>query len=266
MTPTGRLLLCLLALGAGVMSPARAAGLAGKVVSVDSGDTVTVEDRQGVQHRVRLHAIAAPEPRQAFADESRRALGKLLQGKRVVVETLREDAYGRSIGKLLTAPAHCGTCPPSRDAGLAQLEAGLAWWYREERREQTLHDQGYYEYAEFDARTRRLGLWRDEAPVSPWEWRKGRGLEARRPDNTKPVAAGAGTGFFALAGFVLRPQAGSQIGAAPAGRSPEATGLFLEALIAEWDSALRSSGGRSKLEAISLYASATLMSIVQTPG
>jgi hypothetical protein len=80
----------------------------------------------------------------------------------------------------------------------------LAWWNREERRQQTLHDQGYYEYAEFDAKTRRRGLWRDEAPVPPWEWRKRQGrpvmgatrLQAGTAQKwTKPVAAEAETGF-----------------------------------------------------------------------
>ena len=192
------------------ISAAQADPLSGRVVDVSSGDSLTVEDQAGNRHRVRLFAIAAPESRQPFAPESRRALADLLGGKRVVVEKVREDAYGRIIGKILTAPLHCATCPPTRDAALAQIEAGLAWWFRDERREQTLSDQGYYEYAEFDARTRRLGLWRDDSPTSPWEWRKRRGLKADttapRPCTdivlccasdimTKPVAAGAGTGF-----------------------------------------------------------------------
>lgn len=190
-------LLGLFALAGGSGPASGAEGIAGKVVAVDSGDTVSVEDRQGARHRIRLFAIAAPESRQPYAAESRRALARLLQGRQVVVETIREDAYGRVVGKLLTAPAHCASCPPSRDAGLAQVEAGLAWWYRDERRAQTLHDQGYYEYAEFDARTRRIGLWRDASPTPPWEWRKAKGLQAgwMGPGKTKPVAAEAGTGF-----------------------------------------------------------------------
>lgn len=185
--------LLLLGLYAVYGAAAGAENIAGRVVAVDSGDTVAVEDSRGGRHRVRLFAIAAPESRQPYAAESRRALVQLLQGRQVVVEAMREDAYGRVVGKLLTAPAHCATCPPTRDAALAQVEAGLAWWYREERRAQTLHDQGYYEYAEFDARNRRRGLWQDTAPVPPWEWRKAKGLQAGW--NAKPVAAEAGTGF-----------------------------------------------------------------------
>lgn len=167
--------------------------LKGRVVEIYSGDSLAIEDAQGRKHGVRLHAVAAPESRQPRATESRRFLVELLQGRQVVVEAKREDGFGRVIGKLLTAPAHCATCPPSRDAGLALLEAGLAWWHRDERKEQTLHDQGYYEYAEFDARNKRLGIWQDEAPVPPWEWRKGRGkaLQSHRfPEMMSPLRPG----------------------------------------------------------------------------
>ena len=210
------------------LAPARAESFAAKVVEVISGDSLIVQNLQGQRQRVRLLAIAAPDARQAFAGESRRALADLLQGKRVMVEKIREDAYGRIIGKLLTAPAHCATCPASRDAALAQIEAGLAWWLREERKEQTLADQGYYEYAEFDARTRRIGLWRDESPISPWEWRKskGKGFTALLTGQKNKARYDQGrNGLFALAEFVWRPQAVSQIGAATAGRSP---------LLADW--------------------------------
>lgn len=216
------LLACVLALGAILcLFPARAENLAGKVVEVTSGDSVVIEDKPGSRHRIRLFAIAAPESRQPYAAESRRALADLLQGKRVIVEKIREDTYGRKIGKLLTAPAQCASCAPSRDAALAQIEAGLAWWFRDERYAQTLHDQGYYEYAEFDARTRRIGLWRDESPIEPWEWRKRKGVTALwAAPQDKARCGRSRNGLFALAEFIWRPQAVSQIGATPAGRSP----------------------------------------------
>lgn len=179
MKPAGRWAtlswLALLWLGAWPATATCGESLRGKVVEVFSGDSLLLEDAEGRQRRLRLFGIAAPESRQPHAAESRRGLVDLLQGKRVAVELQGEDALGRLIGKVLVSPPHCATCPPSRDAALAQIEAGAAWWYRDERRQQTLHDQGYYEYAEFDAKTRRRGLWRDESPVPPWEWRKRQG-------------------------------------------------------------------------------------------
>lgn len=155
-----------------VAPAARGEALHGKVVEVVRGDIIIVEDGAGARHTVRLAGIDAPDLKQAFGKESRQGLADLLLGRRIAVERRKQDNYGRTVGRVAVAPAGCAACPPSRDAALAQLEAGLAWWFRDERREQPLAEQGYYEYAEFDARNRRLGLWRDVAPVPPWQWRK----------------------------------------------------------------------------------------------
>ena len=49
---------------------------------------------------------------------------------------------------------------------------GMAWWYRTYAREQTPQERGQYEYAEAEARAKRVGLWRDQDLVAPWDWRK----------------------------------------------------------------------------------------------
>lgn len=195
----GRWLRIVLALGTVLaLPPAAAEVFEGRIVEVGAGDTATLELASGLRRELRLHGVAAPTGRQPYATDSRRALAALAQGKPVRFEALREDDYRRLVGKLLVPPTDCAApCAPTRDAGLAQLEAGLAWWQRDERKQQTLHDQGYYEYAEFDARQQRRGLWRDAAPVPPWEWRKAKGLQAHwaPPGSAKPAAAEAGTGF-----------------------------------------------------------------------
>ena len=94
--------------------------------------------------------IDAPEARQPWSKESRQHLSDMVLDKAVKVEWRKQDRYGRIVGKLTLQAPPCATCPKTIDAGLAQLEAGLAWWDRETRREQSLSDQGYYEYAEFD--------------------------------------------------------------------------------------------------------------------
>lgn len=48
------------------------------------------------------------------------------------------------------------------------LKAGYTWWYkRYAPKERT------YKAAEFVARTKKVGLWADPAPVVPWDWRRG---------------------------------------------------------------------------------------------
>lgn len=59
-----------------------------------------------------------------------------------------------------------------QDANLAQVRAGMAWWYRKYQYEQTAQQRVAYEAAEATAAAGRVGLWRDAGPVPPWEWRK----------------------------------------------------------------------------------------------
>jgi micrococcal nuclease len=95
----------------------------------------------------------------------------MVLGKAVEVAWRKQLRHGRIVGKLILLDTPCANCPQTLDAGLAQLEAGLAWWDRETRREQSLPDQGYYEYSEFDARARCIGLWQVPTPLPPWKWR-----------------------------------------------------------------------------------------------
>lgn len=169
MTTICRLLILGLLLAA---APLRADTLLGHVVAVVDGDTLTIRDDSRKQHTVWLAGIDAPKSKQPFAAESRQNLSKLAAGRNVSIEWQGRDNYGRIIGKVSLQAADCPGCAPTLDAGLAQLEAGLAWWDRSYRRQQSLEDQGRYEYAEFDARTRRIGLWQDPAAEPPREWRK----------------------------------------------------------------------------------------------
>ena len=162
----------LLVLALAIPLAALADDFAGRVVGVTNGDMITVVDSARGSHQIKLIGVDAPESDQPFARISRKHLSDLVFGKDVTVEWLTRDRYGHILGKVMVQPRGCPACRQTRDAGLAQLEAGLAWWYREYRREQSLEDQGRYEFAEFDARTRRIGLWRHAAPVPPWEWRK----------------------------------------------------------------------------------------------
>jgi len=58
------------------------------------------------------------------------------------------------------------------DAGLNQIQTGLAWHYKKYEREQSSEDRVAYARAEETARAGRRGLWRDPRPVPPWEFRR----------------------------------------------------------------------------------------------
>ena len=55
---------------------------------------------------------------------------------------------------------------------LERVRAGMAWWYRQYAKEQTPADRQLYELAENDARAAKRGLWADNEPMPPWEWRR----------------------------------------------------------------------------------------------
>jgi endonuclease YncB( thermonuclease family) len=79
-----------------------------------------------------------------------------VDGQTVTVNYDKRDHYGRIVGKVLTNGA---------DAGLRQVEAGLAWHYKRYEQEQSDWDRAAYARAEVQARAEKRALWRDPEPV-----------------------------------------------------------------------------------------------------
>jgi micrococcal nuclease len=133
------------------------AELSGRVVSVHDGDTITLAEH-GQKVRVRLDGIDAPELAQRYGKSSRSALARLCRGKPAVVSEHGKDEEGLVLGAV--------TCN-GVDANAEQVKQGLAWVFR------TYLPLGSPLYElETNARLMQRGLWRDEDPVPPWEWRK----------------------------------------------------------------------------------------------
>lgn len=142
---------------------ANADTLLGRVVGVSDGDTVTVLDSRNQQYKIRLMGIDAPEKSQAFGNRSKQFLSSLVFNRQVQVEYNKRDRYGRAVGKIIV---------DGKDANLAQIEAGMAWHYKQYQKEQSADDRVAYASAEEQARVGRRGLWQDSEPTPPWEYRK----------------------------------------------------------------------------------------------
>ena len=142
---------------------ALADSLTGKVVKITDGDTLYVLDANYKQHKIRLAGIDAPERKQAYGLASRKHLLSIVAGKQVTIEYQKRDRYGRIVGKVLL---------DGIDVCLAQVKAGFAWHYKKYQHEQSLEDQRLYADAEIRAREERLGLWRENNPNPPWEYRR----------------------------------------------------------------------------------------------
>lgn len=132
----------------------------GRVVDVADGDTITVEPvRGGSRVKVRLHGVDCPETRQTYGQAAKHfvvdaALYKVVD---IQVTPQKKDRYGRVIAVVVV-----------KGSGVLQerlLDAGLAWVYAKYYK-----GSDWYE-REAWARKMKKGLWRDENPVPPWEWR-----------------------------------------------------------------------------------------------
>jgi endonuclease YncB( thermonuclease family) len=131
--------------------------LAGRVVSIQDGDTLTVLVSRR-QIKVRLADIDAPERKQPFGTRSRQSLADLCAGKDARIAEQGRDRYGRTLGRV--------TCA-SVDANAEQVRRGMAWVY------ERYAPKGSPLYVvQTEARAARRGLWQDARPVPPWEWRR----------------------------------------------------------------------------------------------
>lgn len=133
-----------------------AAQIQGKVIRVLDGDTIEVlQEQQPV--RVRLLNIDAPEKKQPFGRWSTNQLKTLLAGQSVTVSYTQTDRYGRVLGRVVTEN---GT-----EANREQVLKGAAWVYDRYNTDNSLPA------LQREAQTQKRGLWADNQPVPPWEWR-----------------------------------------------------------------------------------------------
>lgn len=108
--------------------------------------------------RVRLWGIDAPEKGQPYADEARARLKELCQGKAVRLEWKDADKYSREVAIVYSG----GT-----NVNLQMVKEGLAWHYA-----YFAPDARDLADAQKAARKARLGLWADDEPVNPYDFRK----------------------------------------------------------------------------------------------
>ena len=137
--------------------------LAGRIVGVSDGDTLTLLDDAKSQHKIRLGGIDAPEKKQPFGQRSKETLSDFVYDKQVVVEWSKRDRYGRIVGKVLV---------DGRDVNIRMVSLGMAWHYKEYQKEQSVEDRRSYSEAEEIARSAKKGLWQDLEPTPPWEFRR----------------------------------------------------------------------------------------------
>ena len=153
----GRILLWSAAVVLLLAAPALA-NFSGPVVSILDGDTIEVLHNTHPE-RIRLSGIDCPEKGQAFGKRAKQAASAFVFGKDVMLQTHGQDKYGRTLADVFLRD---GT-----HVNHALVKDGWCWWYRKYAPGDT-----ELEGLEKEAREARKGLWADQHPVPPWEWRK----------------------------------------------------------------------------------------------
>lgn len=130
----------------------------GKVTRIVDGDTIEFKDAASKKkYRFRLIEIDAPESDQPWGSKARKALSKKIRRKNVELHVQGRDRDGRMFGRIYFE---------DRDISRELITEGHAWVYG-----QSMTDSKLVE-AEKLARSKRLGLWRRDNPVPPWDWRR----------------------------------------------------------------------------------------------
>lgn len=127
----------------------------GTIIRVIDGDTFVFQTLEG-SYTVRMYGTDAPERDQPFAKESADFLKQYLN-KDALVKINGTDRYKRMLGTLYV---------DGQDINLLTIKNGCAWHFKR------YSSDMQYASAEEYAKKNKLGLWKPDDPVPPWEWRK----------------------------------------------------------------------------------------------
>lgn len=139
----------------------RAATIQAKVVEVESGNTLVVSSSNRAL-RIKLKAIAPPEANQPFSEAALDYLRALVTDKVVAVE-YTHLAEGYVSARVIL---------DGIDIGSQMLRDGVAWYDRDSDHGLKETDRDLYAQCEQAARDEKRGLWQEQSPVAPWEYRR----------------------------------------------------------------------------------------------
>lgn len=151
----------------------------GEVAGAVDGDTLNLMVG-GLLRKIRLYGIDAPERKQPFWEEAKKALAKRFVGKEVQVLVMGKDGDGLTLGVIRLD----GRC-----INTSLVREGYAWHDTRTNKSPTLIK------AEKQARSKKLGLWARADPMPPWEWRRIEEAKqaAKQPNDTPEGATAAGS-------------------------------------------------------------------------
>jgi len=169
----------------------------GRVVEVTAPDRLIL-DVGGERREVRLYGVDCPEPDQAHHDEALAFVKERALEKEVTAEILTTDTAGTAVARIIL--------PDYVNLNHTLLSRGLGWWD-----EPNTPEDGVLKRYAARALTENTGLWQEDAPLAPWDYRRSHGEDspsysiapaepemaaAPEPEET-PTLSGSGTGRYA---------------------------------------------------------------------
>lgn len=167
-----------LAAAVGAASAATVASGKYSVVSVQEGDLFTIKDGAS-DVEVRLYGADAPEQGQPYFDESRAYVEGAIKGKEVALDAVTADEDGHPV--VVVRGTEGGVLHET------MVEKGLAWW-------DNINVPENHTLSRLNATAigAGAGLFKDATALTPWDYRKSKGLKPvhyLREKKEAPVAA-----------------------------------------------------------------------------
>ena len=131
----------------------------GTVILITDGDTITVVNN-GKPEKIRLYGIDTPESKQVFGTQAKNFTYAKVYRKSVNVEPVTTDRYGRTVGIV-----HVDGKSLSEEL----VKSGFAWVY-DRYCKKDMCDK--WKQLEEVARQSKTGLWLQDDPIAPWEYRR----------------------------------------------------------------------------------------------
>ena len=79
--------------------------------------------------------------------------------EKMLIEAQTKDRYGRTVGVVFL---------DNQNVNNELVRQSMAWVYKK------YTDNKILDELEAQAKNRRIGLWADENPIAPWDWRRGK--------------------------------------------------------------------------------------------
>lgn len=129
------------------------------VKKIIDGDSLMVATAGGTVE-VRLYGVDCPEYDQPYSREAKAFAERKVLGKKVMIEPVAEDSYGRMVAVVLK-----GDNVLNREL----VQNGLAWVYPRYCKKAVCSS---WKKVERMAREEKIGLWQDDQPNPPWQWKR----------------------------------------------------------------------------------------------